>query len=930
MICRNPLCFALAVFLAFTVQSRAEQFESRSDLLRLPSLRQEIPDGEYIPTVMEDRKTSPAYKFHTRGFFTTQVNVSGTGENIQGDAANEPSIAVDPNDPDKMAIGWRQFDTISSSFRQAGWGYSGNGGQDWTFPGKIEPGIFRSDPVLDSDSEGNFFYNSLTVSGEDFWCDVFKSTDGGATWDTGTFAQGGDKQWMVIDKTGGIGNGHHYAYWTVYWSICYPGFFTRSTDGGASYENCEKIPDDPFWGTLAVGPEGELYVCGFQYYDFVVAMSSDAKDSSQSVSWDYSTNVDLDGQIAYGGGPNPGGLLGQTWVAADQSSGETRGNVYLLCSVLRYSTPDSADVMFSRSTDQGATWSSPVRVNDDSGTDAHQWFGTMSVAPDGRIDVIWLDTRNDPGGYDSALYYSSSNDAGITWSENEKLTETFDPHIGWPQQNKMGDYFDMVSNGTGVHISYAATFNGEQDVYYGRISTDIHVPGDYGTIQEAVNAAVDGNIIIIEPGTYQEHDIDFLGKAITVMSNDPEDSVTVRATVVDGDSMGAVFLFQSGEDSTSILAGLTITGGSDWSRGAVSCENSSPEIYHNNITDNYSNGIRCNDSSSIITSNRITGNSGSGIACSKSSPLITGNVITGNSAPNGGGISCSDSSFQTDISISNNIISGNSAQSAGGGIYSIGSTTSIMNNVISGNTADEGGGIFFGYYSTSFLTNTILWDDDGGTGDEFFVGEYSSLTLSYSVVDGDSGGFYLDKTSYISAGEGLYSDDPMFRDPVAGDFHLNWIDCGDPQDSYCVDAGDPSISDTLMDCSRGLGMIRSDIGAYGGGDSTQVGIGEEEQPPDPRKFLTLAQNHPNPFNPSTTISFYLPESAGIRQPVYLAVYDIQGRRVKILIDSVLKEGSHSILWDGRNDRMSEVSSGIYFYSLTTGNETHTRKMVVLK
>jgi hypothetical protein len=128
---------------------------------------------------------------------------------------------------------------------------------------------------------------------------------------------------------------------------------------------------------------------------------------------------------------------------------------------------DPLDVRFARSTDGGATWSSSVRVNDDVGN-AWQWFGTMSVSPTGRIDVIWLDTRDDPGGYDSSLYYSFSTDGGATWSANERLSDSFDPHVGWPQQQKMGDYFHMVSDELGWRLAWAATFNGEQDVYFGR------------------------------------------------------------------------------------------------------------------------------------------------------------------------------------------------------------------------------------------------------------------------------------------------------------------------------------------------------------------------------------------------------------------------------------------------------------------------------
>jgi Neuraminidase (sialidase) len=88
--------------------------------------------------------------------------------------------------------------------------------------------------------------------------------------------------------------------------------------------------------------------------------------------------------------------------------------VYALCSVNPPGT-DPLDVNFARSTDGGLTWSAPVRVNDDAGT-GWQWFGTMSTSPSGRIDAIWLDTRDNPGTYLSSLYYSYSTDGGRTWS----------------------------------------------------------------------------------------------------------------------------------------------------------------------------------------------------------------------------------------------------------------------------------------------------------------------------------------------------------------------------------------------------------------------------------------------------------------------------------------------------------------------------------
>ena len=422
-----------------------------------------------LPAPAGDRITSPAFRGVRNGFLSVQVNVDANGNNIVGDAANEPTIAVDPNNSLRAVIGWRQFDTIASNFRQAGWGFTRDGGRTWTFPGVIEPGIFRSDPVLDVDVDGRFYYNSLTLDGGDFLCNVFVSEDGGASWGPGVFAFGGDKQWMAIDRSDGIGRGNIYANWTSFFSVCEPGQFTRSYDQGDSYLDCLEVPQRPQWGTMAVGSDGAVYVGGTNFGSFLVVKSSTLQDQELPVQFDFVASVDLSGQIIFGGGPNPGGLLGQAWVAVDASGGDTHGNVYFLASV---DPPgiDPLDVMFARSTDGGRTWSAPVRVNDDpTNNRAWQWFGTMSVAPNGRIDVVWNDTRNDPGGVDSELFYSFSEDGGLSWSENIAASPAFDPHIGWPQQNKIGDYSGMISDRVGADVAYAATFNGEQDVYYLRL-----------------------------------------------------------------------------------------------------------------------------------------------------------------------------------------------------------------------------------------------------------------------------------------------------------------------------------------------------------------------------------------------------------------------------------------------------------------------------
>ena len=423
-------------------------------------------------------------------FIHRQVNVAEGGANILLDAANEPSIAVDPLKPNTMAIGWRQFNAVTSNFRQAGWAYTTDGGRTWTFPGVIEPGVFRSDPVLGFDAAGTFFYSSLKVVGGIYSTQLFRSTNGGQTWSVGVEAFGGDKQWITVDRTGGMGNGHIYQAWSVAAGCCGDTTFNRSIDGGLSFSRPVLIPSTPIWGTMAVAADGTLYLAGVDPDDFSVfwvVKSATAKDPLSPVGFDAATPFLMDGNISFGGGtgsPNPGGLLGQVWIGVDRSGGPYHGYLYVLCSV---DPPgdDLLDVHFVRSTDGGATWSDPVRINDDPIEQRPwQWFATMSVAPNGRIDVVWNDTRNTWQSNRSELFYAFSADGGTTWSPNRQLSPAWDSYVGWPNQNKIGDYYDMVSDDVGANLAWAATFNNEQDVYYLRI-------GDYDCNANGVPDSLD-------------------------------------------------------------------------------------------------------------------------------------------------------------------------------------------------------------------------------------------------------------------------------------------------------------------------------------------------------------------------------------------------------------------------------------------------------
>ena len=431
------------------------------------------------PPLIYRLESSPRMISPYGAFTSYQVNVDAAGNNIVGDAANESSISVDPTDGNKMAIGWRQFDTWTSNFREAGVGYSTDAGIHWTFPGPLDNGVFRSDPVTNSDETGRFFYLSLLVN--NFCGDIWRSTNGGQNWTElhpDGAAHSGDKEWFTVDRTPtSMGHGFQYQFWTEFFA-CDFGGFSRSTDGGATWQTPISIPNGPQWGTLDVASNGYLFIGGGDSGStFWCIRSTNARDGNVTPTFDQIRTVNMGGSLVFGGTVNPGGLAGQIFLAVDRSGGPTNNNIYMLASVQPFGG-NGTNVMFSRSTDGGNTFSAPQRINDDPvNPNKWHWFGTLAVAPNGRIDVVWNDTRNAANNIDSQLFYSFSTDGGVTFAPNVPVSAPFNPLEGWPNQNKIGDYITIVSDNTGGDVAYAATFNfnpsrgqHEQDVYYVRVT----------------------------------------------------------------------------------------------------------------------------------------------------------------------------------------------------------------------------------------------------------------------------------------------------------------------------------------------------------------------------------------------------------------------------------------------------------------------------
>ncbi|HVT12162.1 MAG TPA: sialidase family protein [Fimbriimonadaceae bacterium] len=472
-------------------------FQGGKSMRHVPILEEN--DDVDLPALFHPRSSSMRFIGPWGNFVSYQVNVDDQEQNIVGDAANEPSLCVDPTNPNRIAVGWRQFDSVTSNFRQGGYGYSADGGLTWHFPGVLESGVFRSDPVLVSRYDGKFFYLSLL---ETFYDTMYGSLDGGGSWGQIAPADGGDKQWFTVDNSNSVGRGNLYQSWSTAGNNYNGRQFTRSTDGGSTWMTPVNIPQSPVWGTLDVDNAGTLYLGGWGRNGFVVCRSTNAKNASTTPSFGLNTVINLGGSIDSGSFVNPGGLTGQMWVAVDHSSAASPQPVYALCSVAVDSN-NPGDVMLARSVDGNVSWSTPVRVNDDPlNAGNYHWFGTLAVGPTGRLDVVWNDTRDDPSHNTSALYYAYSLDGGQHFSTNIRVSQSWNQSIGYPDQNKMGDYIGVVSNSVGANIAYTATFNNEEDIYFLQIPSPVVVAPSSFSIAGApyagsVNslAAVDGGYL---------------------------------------------------------------------------------------------------------------------------------------------------------------------------------------------------------------------------------------------------------------------------------------------------------------------------------------------------------------------------------------------------------------------------------------------------
>lgn len=365
----------------------------------------------------------PPPRYYQNGVVPTQgsplavVTVNGYDNWDLGVDLQEPHMSVSPINPTWF---FNAFN-INNGHRTLD-------GEAWTSLTPVVPGS-SGDPWTTYDSLGNLYYETMKSPVTGCW--VIKSTNGGVTWGSAVSAlTGNDRNTMVADQTAGPYSNYIYTAMTTTSGAR----FARSTDQGASFQDITTLTPHGLPGVhIAVGPNGNIQ--GGCVYTVTYSGSNAAGVYNIHRSTDGGLTHTLRSSITGIGiiGTEVGGrstingarCRPYPWLAVDQSYGPFRGRLYLIYN----NNPGGVnglkpDVYCRYSTDQGATWSANVTVNDDANTaNTNNWFcAAWCEKTTGKLYVKWYDMRNDPNNQLVDVYATYSTTGGTSFATNQRIT----------------------------------------------------------------------------------------------------------------------------------------------------------------------------------------------------------------------------------------------------------------------------------------------------------------------------------------------------------------------------------------------------------------------------------------------------------------------------------------------------------------------------
>lgn len=433
---------------------------------------------------------------------------------------NEEMIWVSPTDSNIVMAVWRDF---RLGYRRVALGVSRDGGDTW-LDTLMSGGVYLrySDPAIWCDRFGNFYPLNMNFSWAAYGeCNLalWKTTDDGISWAGPYYAVHDteneyleDKEFMVIDRTGGTYDGNIYICWARFPNPTRI-MLVRSTDGGINWSDTLIVgsPDDVEgydagqFSFPLVDAYGNVYVVWRSWVRIEgdwhrcqrMVKSSDGGQTFTSPSEVIMLNNDI------WEAPGEIDIYNMCAMDADITTGPYRGNIYLAVPDGVNETPNSpSDIVFMKSTDGGDTWTDPVRVNDDpEGPAVCQFHPWMFVNQEGVITIFFYDQRNDPPYYEKFdSYISFSFDGGETFTTNYRVSNvSSDPGYALtnidhddsyqpsrspsgplkPRAGLLGEYIGVSAYYDRVHCVWTDTRDGNQNVYYSNFSIPLLPPRLY-------------------------------------------------------------------------------------------------------------------------------------------------------------------------------------------------------------------------------------------------------------------------------------------------------------------------------------------------------------------------------------------------------------------------------------------------------------------
>ena len=437
-----------------------------------------------------------------------------------------------------------------------------------------------------------------------------------------------------------------------------------------------------------------------------------------------------------------------------------------------------------------------------------------------------------------------------------------------------------------------------------------HVPGDAPTIQAGIDAASAGDIVCIACGTYYEHDIAMKSGVILT-----SESGRAGCVIIDAQQLGRV-LICDGVSSTTAIAGLILTGGSADTGGGILCLDSQPTIANCVLADN-------------IASH------GGGLYCLNGAPVLNGCTVSANSAADGAGIYVRESSLQLNRTLV--------AYNEGTSIDCQWWAPVLTCCDLYGNTGGDWIGLFADQVVErgNFAADPCFCDAVAGDltlcADSFCLPGNHPWGCDHLVGALGEGCAACDCTGPVSVFLSMFdiqvgrstvtvvwqtldgNDDGLYR-LTASRNDRHW----DVPHSMTAVGAFTAIDDSPQLAVEGPVIYslyyRSDVEPWTLLQSQEITL--------PSAFPTtrLTGVHPNPFNPVTTVSFFVHRS----QRVKISVFNVAGMRVAELTDQVYGAGFHSVVWDGVDAEGRDAPSGIYWVRMAARNSDDSRKVSLVR